>query len=83
MFDSFFSVGDAITWWTDSHEQGVDPDAPEAVRRTGVIIWVHRNPSDDSQIVANSVECQGALGSYLVIVQRDWRHRPMWADQGG
>jgi hypothetical protein len=82
VFDSSFSVGDAITWWTDSHGQGLPPDDPEAVRRTGTITRVHQDPSDDSRVVAYSVECQGVLGSYVVTVRPDWHHQPTLVDQG-
>ncbi|MFF0544133.1 hypothetical protein ACFYTF_14985 [Nocardia thailandica] len=38
-----FEVGDEITWWSDGHGRGADPDDPAARRRSGIVDAVHRN----------------------------------------
>lgn len=68
-----FAVGDAIVWWDDGHGGGIDPAAPGAERRTGVVDSVHRHPKDPSRIVAYLVECRGGVVStYLTTARPDW-----------
>ncbi|WP_280429720.1 hypothetical protein [Nocardia brasiliensis] len=73
-------VGDSIMWWTDAHDRGVEPDHPDARRRTGTITNVYRHPRDNDRVVALGVQCSGLLGSYGATVRPDYNHRPTLAD---
>ncbi|MGY4103798.1 hypothetical protein ACW2Q0_30200 [Nocardia sp. R16R-3T] len=76
MFDISLAVGDRVAWWSDTHGRGVAAEDPAARRRTGVIVQVHRSPTDDSRVIAYGVACHSTLGEYLVTLRPDYHHRP-------
>lgn len=76
MFDTSLMEGDAVTWWSDAHGRGVEPEDPAAVRRTGIITQVHRSPTDATWVIAYGVACRSTLGEYLVTLRPDYHHQP-------
>ncbi|WP_433635650.1 hypothetical protein [Nocardia sp. CA-120079] len=68
-----FAPGDAVVWWADRDGRGLEPDHPDAIRRTGVVDSVHRH---DGRVVAYLVACRGGVsGTYITTVRPDHGHR--------
>ncbi|AFU02886.1 hypothetical protein [Nocardia brasiliensis] len=75
MFDSEFAPGDPVRWFDDGHGRGLPADHPAAVRRSGVVSSVLRNPDGSGPAVGYFVRCYSTIsGSYIATVRPDLGH---------